>query len=133
MADSSAQNLTGAWHGQYSYAGVDGPVAFTADVVEIGGQISGGTSETGATRTGAAAQFRAALSGRRSGHNVAFTKIYDGSGGWHHSVDYDGVLSADGTEIEGQWRIPGKLTGKFLMIRPLGKTQSVTKRVAERV
>ena len=129
----AGQNLTGTWHGQYSYAGIPEPVAFVASLIEIAGALSGETIESGKDRTGVTAQFRAALSGRRSGGDIAFTKSYDGGGGWRHSVEYDGVLSADGSEIEGRWRIRRELTGKFMMIRPAGKAQSVTKRVAERV
>ena len=133
MRNGPAQNLTGDWHGQYSYVDMSEPVAFTASLIEIAGEISGETCESGTTRAGVGVQFRAALSGRRSGHAVAFTKTYDGGGGWRHSVEYDGVLSAYGAEIEGRWRISRGLGGQFMMIRPVGKTQSVTKRVAERV
>ena len=133
MSQTGAKNLTGTWHGRYSYAGAPDGVAFTADIIEIAGQISGGTVETAESRSAGKTQFTAVLDGRRSLGHVAFTKTYDGSGGWHHSVDYDGVLSLDATEIEGRWRIRGEMTGRFMMIRPQGRAQSVTKRVAEKV
>jgi hypothetical protein len=62
-----------------------------------------------------------------------FVKTYDGAGApYDRAVSYDGTLSADATEIEGRWRIPGNWSGKFLMIRSGGRQEEVSRKVFER-
>ena len=48
------------------------------------------------------------------------------------AVAYQGMLSGDGTEIEGAWLIPGGNWGKFLMIRSAGKAEAVRHKAFER-
>ena len=48
-------------------------------------------------------------------------------------VEYEGALSADGTEIEGRWATSSTWSGKFLMIRSAGKEQAVERKVFERI
>jgi hypothetical protein len=73
----------------------------------------------------------ATLLGRRQGSAVGFLKTYDGSNPNYTRVVYEGMLSADGTEIEGRWIVPGS-SGKFLMIRSAGKEEAITRKVYER-
>jgi hypothetical protein len=126
-------NLTGVWNGRYDYQHDIDPVGFMATIIDSGASLSGGVSETCADDEGIVVDLFAMLSGRRSGSTVAFTKTYDESSGWSHSVDYDGRLSADGNEIEGEWRIPGKAHGRFLMVRPERKTAEVEQKVEAKV
>jgi hypothetical protein len=93
-------------------------VFFTATVISHGSGFSGSTTEVATgVRDGRPRRVSAALSGRVGTGTVSFTKAYDGTGGWRHAVTYEGRLSADRTEIEGTWRLPGDWQGRFLMVR----------------
>ena len=132
MSETS-DNLTGVWNGRYDYQHHLNPVGFMATMIDSGASLSGGVSETCVDADGIAVDLFAMLSGRRNGSIVAFTKTYDESSGWNHSVEYDGRLSSDGNEIEGEWRIPGRAHGRFLMVRPERKTAEVEERIAAKV
>lgn len=126
-------NLTGVWNGQYDYAFGYEPVGFMATLIEAGTGFSGGVTETAPDRTGAPLDLFAVIDGRREGHSVNFTKTYGGSGGWEHIVEYEGTLSPDGNEIEGEWRVPGAMNGRFMMIRPERNTQTTDQKIEENV
>jgi hypothetical protein len=126
-------SLTGVWHGLYTYPGQPEPVYFVATVIDSGSHLSGSVHESEVGRNGAPLTLYAGLDGSRQGHSVAFTKTYDGSGGWEHSVSYDGLLSQDRTEIEGRWTIRTEASGKFLMIRSRGVSESVVREAFEKV
>jgi hypothetical protein len=127
------ENLTGVWHGLYSYAAYREPVYFVATLIDTGSMIAGTTHESEIGESGAPLTLFASIDGQKNGHSVSFTKSYDGSGGWDHSVAYDGELSTDCSEIEGQWTIAGKASGRFLMIRNRGVTESVMRKAYEKV
>jgi hypothetical protein len=130
------QNLTGVWHGLYSYDLAMAPVYFVATLMSGGSWISGTSHEAANEIVGQALTLFAALDGSFDGAKVSFIKTYDGSGGWSHSVPYVGKLSPDGTEIEGRWEIieAGYLpaTGRFLMIRSNGASEALVRRVYEK-
>lgn len=126
-------NLTGVWHGLYTYPGQQQPVYFVATLIDSGSQISGMTHESEIGEFGAPLTLYAAISGARRGTSVSFVKSYDGSGGWDHSVAYEGSVNGEWTEIEGRWSIGGEATGKFLMIRTRGVTESVVRKAFEKV
>jgi hypothetical protein len=129
----SLQNLTGIWHGLYSYPyGRRAPVSFVATLIEAGSTVSGTTHETCEMGGLPNQTLYATLLGRRQDSAVVFLKTYDGSNPHYGRVSYDGTLSADGTEIEGRWILPGS-SGKFLMIRSAGKEESIRREVFERV
>jgi hypothetical protein len=129
----SPQNLTGIWHGLYSYLDGRPSVSFVATLIETGTTVSGTTHEAGDGPGDANAPLYATLQGRRQGASVAFLKTYNRAGPRYFSaIAYQGMLSGDGTEIEGGWIIPGDSWGKFLMIRSAGKTEAVTRKVFER-
>ena len=128
MAERHATNLTGVWQGLYSYAGQGEPTAFTATLLETGAFFSGSTHETCLVEGRQRATLCALVEGTRRDRSVGFVKTYDGSGGWDHSVAYTGALNADGTEIEGEWRVRGGISGRFLMIRPAGRAIATTRR-----
>ena len=132
MADTH-ETLTGVWNGRYDYPFALEPVSFMATLIEAGATFSGGVSETSLDRMGAPVELFAVIQGSKAGSSVTFTKTYDGSGGWDHTVEYDGNLSADGNEIEGEWKVPGAMSGRFLMIRPERKAVETDQRVAEKV
>jgi hypothetical protein len=121
--DAASETLTGVWQGLYNHQG--GQVSFTATLMELGPMLSGTTHEV---MDGD--ELFAMVDGRRSGRDVRFTKTYDGSGRFDHSLAYEGRLSADGTEVEGRWSAAG-FSGTFMMIRSGGKSASVAKRAYE--
>ena len=120
-------NLTGVWHGLYTYPGQHQPVYFVATLIDSGGQLSGMTHESEIGEFGAPLTLYAAISGARHKMSVSFIKSYDGSGGWDHRVAYEGTINSECTEIEGRWSIGIEATGKFLMIRSRGVTESVVR------
>jgi hypothetical protein len=121
-------SLTGVWHGLYQYAAFREPVYFVATLIDAGSFISGTTHESEIDEAGAPLTLFAAIEGSKAGAAVAFTKTYDGSGGWDHAVTYDGVLNSDRTEIEGAWRIGVQAQGRFLMIRSRGATEQMARK-----
>jgi len=123
------QNLTGVWHGLYSYA--DGVwVSFVATLIQSGSSLTGSTHEPSILGGGKTAT--ATLAGSRQASAVAFVKTYDGAGPvYQNPVHYDGALNGDATEIEGRWTIRPILSGKFLMIRSAGKAEAVVRKEAQ--
>jgi hypothetical protein len=121
-------SLTGVWHGLYQYVAYREPVYFVATLIDAGSFISGTTHESEVGETGAPLTLFASIEGTKSGQAVSFTKTYDGSGGWDHAVAYDGRLNAEGSEIEGAWRIGVEAFGRFLMIRSRGATEEVARK-----
>jgi hypothetical protein len=126
-------SLTGIWHGLYTYADFPEPVYFIAMLIHSGTSITGTTHESEVGETGAPLTLFAMIDGSASGSSVTFTKTYDGSGGWAHSVAYDGELNGERTEIEGRWTISDRASGRFLMIRSSGASESVVRRAFAKV
>jgi hypothetical protein len=127
-----ANNLTGIWQGLYSYPRALAPVSFTATLLESGAWLSGSIHELAQRHGGEPTEAYATLLGGRHGQAVQFTKTYDGTNGWSHSLAYDGALSDDATEIEGRW-MGADWAGKFLMIRPEGQRAGQLREAFERV
>jgi hypothetical protein len=125
-------SLTGVWHGLYSYLAPASPIHFVATVISSGTFIGGSTHEAVTGSRGAPLTIFAGIDGLCSGHAVSFRKVYDGTGGWIHHVDYEGILNADATEIEGQWTLPAGWKGRFLMIRSPGATEEVARKIYAR-
>jgi hypothetical protein len=122
-------DLTGVWHGLYAYPRFASPVYFVATLIGGGSFVSGTTHEAVTGSMGAPLTLFATLDGGRSGSAVDFTKLYDGTGGWSHSVAYEGLLNDAGDEIDGTWRLRADWSGRFLMIRSPGATESVARQV----
>jgi hypothetical protein len=120
--------LTGVWHGLYNYEIHPEPVFFMATLIAHGDHFSGTTHEAVVGRSGAPLTLFAAVDGVLDEGHVSFKKSYDGSNGWLHSVMYFGTLSADQNEIEGHWVLPSGWTGRFMMIRGTGMSESVVRR-----
>ena len=130
--EPSAQSLTGIWHGIYSYPIARAPVSFVATLIETASAVSGTTHEPCTIGGGPNEILYATLLGSRQDSAVAFVKSYDGANPHYGTVAYEGTLSSDGTEIEGRWIVAGNWSGKFLMIRPAGKTEALARTVFER-
>ncbi|KAB8124128.1 hypothetical protein D3W54_07840 [Komagataeibacter medellinensis] len=111
-------DVTGQWDGQFSYPHALPPEFFSASLFEAGGRLGGTVTERVAGGQGDTC-FISTVRGIRYGASVRFTKTYEGSGR-QHAVLYTGTLNADGTEIEGEWRIAGSWSGRFLMLRRSG-------------
>ena len=118
--DEAPESLTGVWHGQYTYPVSFMPTtAFVATLIDSGGVLGGTTHE--ATDKG---KRVAIVDGKREGSHVRFVKIYSPASEDYQDVIYTGTLSADRTEIEGEWLVPGTWAGKFMMIRSRGKAKA---------
>jgi hypothetical protein len=122
------QSLTGVWQGLYSYPAFREPVYFVATLIQSGTMVSGTIQEAEVGRDGAPLALFAYVSGAKVENSLTFAKTYDGSAGWNHAVHYDGMINGDFTEIEGRWEIRNEVSGRFLMIRSLGATESVARR-----
>jgi hypothetical protein len=116
MEDMYPENLTGRWHGLYTYPGGLEAAGFVADIVDIAGGLSGTIEEESNGDDEPVRRLTASIDGRRAQVSVRFAKTYL-TGGWNHVVFYGGLLSGDRAEIEGDWDIPGMWAGRFLMIR----------------
>lgn len=107
-------DLSGRWRGLFSYPDGTATTAFTADLADGGGMLSGHIAEPDLFARGT---IEAVLDGRRDGHAVRFTKYYDDPDGLYDAVLYAGTLDATENEISGRWDIPGVWSGPFLMVR----------------
>jgi hypothetical protein len=130
-------SLTGVWHGLYSYDVAMDPVYFVATLMCGASWISGTSHEAAHGEEGLPLTLFASLVGNHADTQIEFTKTYDGTGGWSHSVAYSGTLSPDAAEIEGTWATPDEngqmFTGRFLMIRSSGASETVVRKVYEKV
>jgi hypothetical protein len=113
-------DLTGDWHGQYSYPSHHGPVHFTASLTEIASWLAGVIEETATAGPVRGTTITATVQGRRAGRAVTFLKLYDATAPAYDTVHYAGDVNDDATEIEGRWTVPGSWSGRFLMIRAGG-------------
>ncbi len=127
----ATQTLSGLWHGRYAYPLRLPPVSFEAILFESGMTVTGTVSEPSVMHDGTVAD--ATLLGDHEGSAVSFVKTYADAGRYPHPVRYSGTLSADGTEIEGRWRISWYWSGTFLMIRSPREAVAVSRKAEERV
>ena len=110
---SDPQDLTGVWYGRYTADHGGEENGFIALLEELHGAVTGTISEPD---QGIGGIRRAMVHGHRDGASLSFTKQYDGTGGWTHSVDYAGNVDPDGMLVMGGWVVEG-LTGAFDMTR----------------
>jgi hypothetical protein len=127
VAPAGTTSLTGLWHGQYSFPVPIAPTDFVATLLEAPDWISGATTEVPDLGPCTGRTLYATLLGQRHGNRVAFTKTYEGGHRGYGVVHYAGILDSDGMEIEGTWRAYG-WSGRFLMIRTIGETETVADR-----
>jgi hypothetical protein len=130
---TAAIDLTGAWHGQYSRPNaVNAPVAFEASLICTEEFLGGTITERAAVGRLKGRVLCASVSGARTGRSVSFVKTYEPGCEPYTSVDYEGVVSGDGLEISGDWKI-GRYCGRFLMIRAGGVAQAEGRRIHEKL
>ena len=129
---SSPLNLTGVWHGLYSYPVAMPSVPFVATLSDQGGWFDGTTEEIGGVGDTVGRTLTASLQGRRSGRSITMLKIYHGPSAYYDSVHYAGELNGDGTEINGTWRVAANWSGTFLMIRQRAVATALSREAAER-
>jgi len=137
MTAKDDSSLTGVWHGLYTYASHPHmPEShFVCILIDNGGRLSGTVHETMNRYRAAPSEASAIVDGAHYRGNVTFLKTYDGTAGVTHSVSYAGVLSGDGEEVEGDWRIDsryGATNGHFLMIRKRGLDAAAETSAAEK-
>jgi hypothetical protein len=126
-------DLTGVWDGLYTYPHLGKSVAFVATLIETQTAFTGSTHEPRVFRDGSGATLYATLAGARHNGTVMFRKTYEAAGPNYDTVDYEGTLNADGTEIAGRWIIRRAWSGTFLMIRSAGKAETVSRKAVEKV
>jgi hypothetical protein len=132
-SDSPEGSITGLWHGQYSYPIVHrAPVPFSASLIQSEACLSGTITERAMLGRVQVRILYASVTGQRTGSSVSFLKLYEANSGSYTSVAYQGVLSGDGLEIDGEWIASG-WSGRFLMIRAGGVATKVARRVEEQV
>src|SRR5580704_10756526 len=99
-----ARNLTGVWHGLYTYP--DGlSVSFVATLIEAGSSLTGSVHEPCTVGGSPNETMFATLSGSRHDGAVDFVKTYAGTDPHYGTVNYEGTLNCDGTEVEGRWTV----------------------------
>jgi len=126
---SSPLNLTGVWHGLYSYPVAMPSVPFVATLSDQGGWFDGTTEEIGGVGDTVGRTLTANL---QSGRSITMLKIYHGPSAYYDSVHYAGDLNEDGTEISGTWRVAANWSGTFLMIRQRAVATALSREAAER-
>jgi hypothetical protein len=131
-ADGGA-DLSGHWHGFYNMPVDEPPTLFEAELLDIGGLLSGESTEEGDTPDCFGMTLHAVIDGRRDGDRVAFTKRYDYLPRADYAINYEGVLAAGGDEIEGRWTIPGVWSGTFLMVRASRQSEAIERQASEKV
>jgi hypothetical protein len=113
-------DLTGRWSGIYNFREILPPNNFEAQLRDVGGDITGVTTERDDDPYGSGNVLHAIVEGHRNGNSVTFTKIYDELEPEPVVIYYDGVIDPGGDEIHGQWERPGMWAGTFLMVRTSG-------------
>lgn len=119
-ANAATPNIAEKWHGFYFYANKKS-VPFDMQIQVANGIVVGQTSEKIVSSNGSVNEKHAKISGNVQGKIISFIKTYDGNGGWSHSVEYRGDISADGTEMTGTWRLGigrGSFTASVDTIKP---------------
>ncbi|KQN24910.1 hypothetical protein ASE86_01070 [Sphingomonas sp. Leaf33] len=119
MTNAAADNLTGRWHGRYTYVEDGWSNDFAAELHDVGGVLAGETREASDQPDDLHPEQTAFITGSHVGSSVTFIKRYDEM--HRDAVFYDGTVDADGDEIFGRWNIGEDLSGTFIMIRPLAE------------
>ncbi|HWD67087.1 MAG TPA: hypothetical protein VG227_03915 [Caulobacteraceae bacterium] len=118
-------NLTGVWEGLFNWPIRRPPTSFTAVLIDTGGTLSGSVHEIVQGGPFNGHELNAMIVGVRSGGSVRFTKTYEASSTRFMPVVYDGSLNAGATEIDGNWKIKGGMSGPFLMMRSSRPSEAV--------
>jgi len=115
-AAEAEPNLSGAWHGTYSYGNTTAIFPFEAELTDVAGKLGGRMAEANTLSSEPVDFLIANIDGERAADgSIAFTKTYDGTGGLYYSVKYVGRLTGD--LIEGTWDSGPGMWGTFKMWR----------------
>ena len=115
---ATAADLTGRWQGMFNYPKGAETTAFSAELIDTAGLLSGRIAEPDLFSR-SMASIEAVIDGQRKGSAVRFTKFYDDPTGNYDAVLYTGTLDGTGGEITGRWDIPGAWSGTFIMVRDM--------------
>jgi len=116
-AQAARRTLTGQWQGVYVQGPDNQAIRFTADLTERNdGRIVGTMLESNMFGDNSSFWLFADVLGNVSGDTVRWAKVYDGTAGQSHSVQYEGRVSNGGRRITGSWTTGG-LRGSFEMAR----------------
>lgn len=111
----AANQMLGAWNGSYGYLNASQRVPFKLIVTTIdGSKFAGKIAEPATFGSGTSKYLFANVFGEIGSNRVNFIKVYDGTGGVSHSVNYQGILRNNISGINGNWAI-GEVTGPFEM------------------
>jgi hypothetical protein len=118
---TAAAALAGTWKGFFFYSNPSRrPVAFTLTLEVFGGICRGRTEEPNTfgnrVEPKLFANVECSLIAGSAPPRLALRKVYDGTGGQSHGVDYIGEVSPDGRSITGTWTLPGG-SGRFSLSR----------------
>ena len=113
--------LSGTWTGAYFYSTPgQRPVEFVLILEVAGGACRGRTEEPNTFGHPSApklfANIQCSLTTGPGPPRLAMRKVYDGTGGQSHGVDYVGELSADARSITGTWSL-ASASGRFTLSR----------------
>lgn len=115
---SRNSDLTGLWSGEYWYNGGGRPTPFSAHVVDSLGTITGTTLEPNTFAHPGLIELSADINGSRGELSVRFSKLYHPAPGVHHEpILYSGSIDPNFTMIDGEWRIEGGFSGRFVLVR----------------
>lgn len=128
--DNDDANLSGLWHGQYTYPNARPPTPFDATLLESEGSLSGSITEKSTLRPHVGRPLYAHVRGTHSGGTVSFQKTYETDDPRYVTLDYEGRVSADFTQITGTWKTPG-WSGRFVMVRATRRATVAYRSVAE--
>lgn len=110
-----ANKMLGAWNGSYGYLNSTQRVPFKLIVTTIdGASFAGKIAEPATFGSGTSQYLFANFYGELNSDKVSFIKVYDGTSGVSHSVNYQGMIRNDVSGIKGNWTI-GADTGPFDM------------------
>lgn len=119
VAKTHSGRFSGVWSGTYHYPQNSGlkRVNFHVIMVHDGTRLVGFIKEPNTFAEQVEPWLHAVCRGRfdEPTGKLTFTKTYDGTAGEDHEVEYNGLLSGDGTKIEGTWTIPDVHSGGFTL------------------
>lgn len=111
----SAESVHGLWRGVY-WGNGEARTNFAVQIDDLPGpEFAGKMAETNNFGDPNDAHLWADIFGEEDGNHIHFIKVYNGTGGVSHTVNYSGrYLSA--RRIVGSWEVNGG-TGRFEMSR----------------
>jgi hypothetical protein len=130
---NASSDLSGRWTGMFNYPGPYPPIAFEAELRDLGGSITGTVREPDENPYGTGGTLESVVEGAHQGDTVTFTKMYNDADRMPEPVFYNGTIQAEGNEISGRWEIPGHWSGTFLMVRHPGAAEAAEEEAGEEV